>query len=249
MDYSLQLKKYEGPMDLLFDLINRNQIDIKDISIVEITDQYVEYVNNLKEIDLDFASDFISMASKLLEIKSRYVLYIKYKDDDEESQDPRLELVQKIEEYKKFRLLSDHLEEKIAYIDPRFYREKELIKFDDDLDELNYDLSKVNIEEIERVLPYILREIRKNTDIDNVAKIEKKLDEIVKNQIIPVEVRINEIRSILDSSKTFSFNKFTQNNNKNVIIADFLAVLELIKLKEINISQESFCKEILITKK
>ena len=79
MSYSVQTGIYEGPMDLLFDLINKNKIDIRDISIVEITDQYVEYVDSMQGIDLDTASDFIAMASKLLEIKSRYVLYQKDK--------------------------------------------------------------------------------------------------------------------------------------------------------------------------
>ena len=74
MDYSIQTKKYEGPMELLFDLISRNKIDIRDISIVEITNQYMEYVDHVKSIDMDLASDFIMMATRLLEIKSRYIL-------------------------------------------------------------------------------------------------------------------------------------------------------------------------------
>ena len=81
MDYSIQTKKYEGPMELLMDLIHRNKIDISDISIFEITEQYVDYIDNMEKFDLDIASDFIDMASKLLEIKSRYILYLKYSVD------------------------------------------------------------------------------------------------------------------------------------------------------------------------
>ena len=75
MKYSVQLKVYEGPLDLLYDLITKHKIDIKDISIIEITKQYLAYLDMLEEFDLEIASEFITMASKLLQIKSRYLLY------------------------------------------------------------------------------------------------------------------------------------------------------------------------------
>ncbi|WAW14036.1 segregation and condensation protein A [Peptostreptococcus equinus] len=249
MDYSLQLNKYEGPMDLLFDLINKNQIDIKDISMVEITDQYVEYVNTMKNFDLNFASDFIAMASKLLEIKSRYILYMKNRDSENQVEDPRLELVQKIEEYKKYRMLSDLLEEKLSYMDHRFYREQEITYLEDEDKDLDYDLSKVNIEEIENILPYILKSMEKSINQHSNVKIEKKLEEIVKNKIIPVEGKIEEIRKKLAKNSSFTFDKFVKNSSKNEIIAEFLALLELIKLKEIIINQDKFCDEIIVKRK
>ena len=104
MKYNVQLKVYEGPLDLLYDMISKQKIDIKDISIIDITKQYINYITALENMDLEIASEFITMASKLLEIKSRYLLY-KQKDNNE-VEDPRLELMEKLEEYKKFKLAS-----------------------------------------------------------------------------------------------------------------------------------------------
>ena len=102
-------------MELLFDLISRNKIDIRDISIVEITNQYMEYVDHVKSIDMDLASDFIMMATRLLEIKSRYILYVK--DKGESEQDPRQELIDQIEEYKKYRQIAEEIKDKIKDAD------------------------------------------------------------------------------------------------------------------------------------
>ena len=101
MKYNIHLNVYDGPLDLLCDLISRQKIDIKDISISEITSQYLAYIDMLNEMDLEVASEFIIMASKLLEIKSRYLLYKQHHEEHEE--DPRLELVGQLEEYKKFK--------------------------------------------------------------------------------------------------------------------------------------------------
>ena len=106
MKYNVQLKVYEGPLDLLYDMISKQKIDIKDISIIDITKQYINYITALEKMDLEIASEFITMASKLLEIKSRYLLY-KQKDNNE-IEDPRLELMEKLEEYKKFNRKSDN---------------------------------------------------------------------------------------------------------------------------------------------
>lgn len=165
MDYSIQTKKYEGPMELLFDLISRNKIDIRDISIVEITNQYMEYVDHVKSIDMDLASDFIMMATRLLEIKSRYILYLR--DKGEDKQDPRQELIDQIEEYKKYRQIAEDLRDNIKEYDNKFYRQQEDYDMEDD--EENLDLSKINFDEIETILPdlfKILEEVEKNNQGD-----------------------------------------------------------------------------------
>ena len=180
MEYSIQTKKYEGPMELLLDLIKRNKIDISDISIVEITEQYVDYVDNMDEMDLDFASDFIDMAARLLEIKSRYILYLKYNSEDEE--DPRKELVQKIEEYKKFREITDSLRDNIKEYDDRFYREKE--EYLDEDDEL--DLSDITIDEIAKIALKIFRTIDDNEKSEEFLDKNEKLKSIVRQKNISV---------------------------------------------------------------
>ncbi|MBC2575822.1 segregation and condensation protein A [Peptostreptococcus canis] len=241
MNYSIQTKKYEGPMDLIFDLISRNKIDISDISIVEITEQYIEYVNDIKDDDLELASDFIAMASKLIEIKSRYILYMKYSNDTDE--DPRNELVQKIEEYKKFRNITDNIKDNIKEYEDRFYRDK-LEIFDDEID---FDLSSINIDEIKILLPLIFGKTEEDKFEKSLEK-NQNLKKIIKNKIIPVEFKIEEIREKIFYNDSFLFKDILNSNSKSEVIASFLAILELIKIKEINILQSGFYNDIIIKK-
>lgn len=241
MSYSVQTGIYEGPMDLLFDLINKNKIDIRDISIVEITDQYVEYVDSMQGIDLDTASDFIAMASKLLEIKSRYVLYQKDKSLDQE--DPRLELVQKIEEYKKYKNISEDLLPRVSEYDRRYYRSAP----NNHSSDLVYDLRSINLDKIIDILPSLFSD-------KDLVKMEEKLEKnqklktIIKNKIVSVEDKITYIREMLKDGAILDFSNISKEQDKKEIIASFLAVLEMVKLKEVQIVQEKFYDQIKIIK-
>lgn len=241
MDYSIQTKKYEGPMELLMDLIHRNKIDISDISIFEITEQYVDYIDNMEKFDLDIASDFIDMASKLLEIKSRYILYLKY--NLEEDEDPRKELQEKIEEYQKIREITDELREEIKEYEDRFYREKEEYLEEDDL-----DLAEISIESIKNIINKLFKEIDEQ-DTEEVLNKNQNLKEIIEIKNISVESRMDSIRNNIISRKKIKFSDLIKSGSKKEIIANFLAVLELIKLKEIVIKQKSIEDEIQIEKK
>lgn len=245
MDYSIQTKKYEGPIELLFDLISRNKIDIRDISIVEITNQYMEYVDHVKSIDMDMASDFIMMATRLLEIKSRYILYVK--DKGESEQDPRQELIDQIEEYKKYRQIAEEIKDKIKEYDNRFYRQEEELELEEEDD--NLDLSRINLEEIETLLPdlfKILDQVKKN---DKGLEKNPNLKKIVENRTISVEERIKSLRSKIKEGERLSFIQSLESQDKKEVIASFLAMLELIKLKEIEIIQDKKNKDIIIIKR
>mgnify|MGYP003064000641 FL=1 len=245
MDYSIQTKKYEGPMELLFDLISRNKIDIRDISIVEITNQYMEYVDHVKSIDMDLASDFIMMATRLLEIKSRYILYVK--DKGESEQDPRQELIDQIEEYKKYRQIAEEVKDKIKEYDNRFYRQEEELELEEEDD--NLDLSRINLDEIETLLPdlfKILDQVKKN---DKGLEKNPNLKKIVENMTISVEDRIKSLRSKIREGERLSFIQSLESQDKKEVIASFLAMLELIKLKEIEIIQDKKNKDIIIIKR
>lgn len=232
MKYNVQLKVYEGPLDLLYDMISKQKIDIKDISIIDITKQYINYITALEKMDLEIASEFITMASKLLEIKSRYLLY-KQKDNNE-VEDPRLELMEKLEEYKKFKLASQDLKDNITYVDDLYYRKKEEIIIDDSM----------NIDAIKNILPYIL----KVKSEDNKPHKDEKLDKIVRGRIVPVEEKIAYIREIISRDNEVSFIKVIENVDKDEVIATFLSVLELIKSREIVVYQDLFFDDILIKK-
>ena len=230
MKYNVQLKVYEGPLDLLYDMISKQKIDIKDISIIDITKQYINYITALEKMDLEVASEFITMASKLLEIKSRYLLY-KQKDNNE-VEDPRLELMEKLEEYKKFKLASQDLKDNITYVDDLYYRKKEEIVIDD-----NMDLDDISIDAIKNILPYIL----KVKSEENKPQKDEKLEKIVRGRIVPVEEKIAYIREIISRDNEVSFTKVIENVDKDEVIATFLSVLELI-------NQDLFFDDILIKK-
>ena len=232
-------------MELLFDLISRNKIDIRDISIVEITNQYMEYVDHVKSIDMDLASDFIMMATRLLEIKSRYILYVK--DKGESEQDPRQELIDQIEEYKKYRQIAEEIKDKIKEYDNRFYRQEEELELEEEDD--NLDLSRINLEEIETLLPdlfKILDQVKKN---DKGLEKNPNLKKIVENRTISVEDRIKSLRSKIKEGERLSFIQSLESQDKKEVIASFLAMLELIKLKEIEIIQDKKNKDIIIIKR
>lgn len=237
MKYNVQLKVYEGPLDLLYDMISKQKIDIKDISIIDITKQYINYITALEKMDLEVASEFITMASKLLEIKSRYLLY-KQKDNNE-VEDPRLELMEKLEEYKKFKLASQDLKDNITYVDDLYYRKKEEIIIDDTM-----DLDDISIDAIKNILPYIL----KVKIEDNKPQKDEKLEKIVRGRIVPVEEKIAYIREIISRDNEVSFIKVIENVDKDEVIATFLSVLELIKSREIVVYQDLFFDDILIKK-
>ena len=237
MKYNVQLKVYEGPLDLLYDMISKQKIDIKDISIIDITKQYINYITALEKMDLEIASEFITMASKLLEIKSRYLLY-KQKDNNE-VEDPRLELMEKLEEYKKFKLASQDLKDNITYVDDLYYRKKEEIIIDDTM-----DLDDISIDAIKNILPYIL----KVKSEDNKPHKDEKLDKLVRGRIVPVEEKIAYIREIISRDNEVSFIKVIENVDKDEVIATFLSVLELIKSREIVVYQDLFFDDILIKK-
>ena len=237
MKYNVQLKVYEGPLDLLYDMISKQKIGIKDISIIDITKQYINYITALEKMDLEIASEFITMASKLLEIKSRYLLY-KQKDNNE-VEDPRLELMEKLEEYKKFKLASQDLKDNITYVDDLYYRKKEEIIIDDSM-----NIDDISIDAIKNILPYIL----KVKSEDNKPHKDEKLDKIVRGRIVPVEEKIAYIREIISRDNEVSFIKVIENVDKDEVIATFLSVLELIKSREIVVYQDLFFDDILIKK-
>lgn len=237
MKYNVQLKVYEGPLDLLYDMISKQKIDIKDISIIDITKQYINYITALEKMDLEIASEFITMASKLLEIKSRYLLY-KQKDNNE-VEDPRLELMEKLEEYKKFKLASQDLKDNITYVDDLYYRKKEEIIIDDTM-----DLDDISIDAIKNILPYIL----KVKSEEHKPQKDEKLEKIVRGRIVPVEEKIAYIREIISKDNEVSFIKVIENVDKDEVIATFLSVLELIKSREIVVYQNLFFDDILIKK-
>ena len=239
MKYSIHLNVYDGPLDLLCDMISKQKIDIKEISIIEITKQYLAYINMLEAMDLEVTSDFITMATKLLEIKSKYLLFSQRELDEEE--DPRLELMEQLKEYKKYKKASEVLKDSVDYLNQPYYRNREEIIIDDKV-----DLNEISIESIKSILPYIFKV--KNIEEENETKKDERLNKIVRGKIISVEEKIEYIQNILTTADKISFNNIIKDNTKDEVIATFLSLLELIKAKEIVVVQENFFEDIIIKK-
>lgn len=239
MKYSIHLNVYDGPLDLLCDMISKQKIDIKDISIIEITKQYLAYINMLEAMDLEVTSDFITMATKLLEIKSKYLLFSQRELDEEE--DPRLELMEQLKEYKKYKKASEVLKDSVDYLNQPYYRNREEIIIDDKV-----DLNEISIDSIKSILPYIFKV--KNIEEENETKKDERLNKIVRGKIISVEEKIEYIQNILTTADKISFNNVIKDNTKDEVIATFLSLLELIKSKEIVVVQENFFEDIIIKK-
>lgn len=238
MKYNVQLKVYEGPMDLLYDLVTKHKIDIKDIAISEITKQYLDYLDAMEAMDMEITSDFITMASKLVEIKSRYLLYLQR--DDSEEEDPRIELVERLKEYKKYKQISKELKEKADEEHERFFRKKEEVIIEDEL-----SLEDVSIAKMMELLPKLL----KNIDKKEEAPKNDILDKLVNRKIVSVEEKIVSLRNLLSTKEKVSFLETVDQNDRGDIIASFLCVLELIKEKEIIVTQDDFFEDIIIVKR
>ena len=237
MKYNIHLNVYDGPLDLLCDLISKQKIEIKDISIFEITSQYLAYIDMLNEMDLEVTSEFIIMASKLVEIKSKYLLYKQHHEEHEE--DPRLELVEKLEEYKKFKEASLCLKENVNYTYNTYFRAKEEVISDNKI-----DLDEISIDAIRKILPIIL----KTKVIEGHDKSEE-LDLIVRKRVVSVEEKMDFFRNLIKKEDKVSFVKLVEYYDKDETIATFLAILELIKEKLILVMQNEFFDDILIIKR
>lgn len=232
MEYRINLKIYEGPMDLLIDLIKKNEIDIYDIPIHIITEQFLEYIKEANKINLELTSEFILMASTLIEIKSKMLLpKLKLDEEEEENEeDPRDSLVQKILEYEKYKDISEVLKESQNYEAKAFYKLQE-----DFIDIKDIDLLK-------------------NCDVNSLAKSFKNIINKLKNNNIIAEIKqesfsIEEaslaLKEKLENTKKILFTDLlSKNPTVEEVISFFLAVLELVKIGYIKAYQEDDYQDI-----
>ena len=241
MSISVKLTGFEGPLDLLLHLIDKNKIDIYDIPIALITDQYFAYIDELDRENLEVTSDFIVMAATLLDIKSRMLLP---KEEEEEEEDPREELVRRLLEYKRFKYLSGVLKdqlERTGFVEARTQDlppEVRRYKPPVDLDAL---LVNVTLDRLQRVFEDILRRNREKIDPRAVG-----FGKIPKERVsLPSCMRSVEMAAI-EKGKV-SFRAILEDNaDREDIVVTFLAVLELINLGRIRIMQENPREDIYI---
>ena len=244
MGISVKLQVFEGPLDLLLHLIDKNKVNIYDIPIAMITQQYLIYVNQMDKKDLNIVSEFLVMAATLLEIKSKMLLPSEV-DEEGIAEDPRQELVEKLLEYKMYKYMSYELKDKQLDAARALFKkstvppEVEAYRPTVNLDELVGDMTLAKLNDIFQMVMK-----RKEDKIDPVRS---KFGKIEKEEI-NMEDRLLYVKNFLMSHDNFSFTKLLMNNStKMSTIVTFLVVLELIKTGFISIIQEGTLEDIYIT--
>ena len=232
--YRVRIEEFEGPLDLLLHLIKKNELDIYNIPIAAITRQYLEYMEILKELNLDIAGEFLVMAATLLQIKSRMLLPAAQEDEDAEVEDPRAELVRRLLEYQRYRDASYLLSSRNLLGRDVFARKFDSPEFADlEREEQPIDVELFElIEAFQRVLARVSIETFHNVVTDGISIAE----------------RISEVLSLLHESKTLSFEAlFSQGMTRDLLVVTFLSILELCKLKLIKITQAESLGSIWLT--
>lgn len=244
MSISVKLQVFEGPLDLLLHLIDKNKVNIYDIPIVLITDQYLAYVNAMDKQDLDVVSEFLVMAATLIDIKCRMLLP-KPLNEEEEEEDPRRELVERLLEYKKYKLIADELKDMSVDAEKSMYKAStippEVAKYETPVD-INELLSNVTLSKLNHVFAQIMKR-----QADKIDPIRSKFGRIEKEEVNQEE-KIEELMDYAREHGRFSFSELllTQTSKMQIIVM-FLAVLEMMKTGKIAIAQEDIFDDIIIS--
>ena len=226
MTYQCELDMFEGPLDLLLHLIKEEKMDIYDIPIAQITRQYFEYMDMLRELNLDVVGEYLVMAAELTKIKSRMLLPVEPKTGDEvdpeDGEDPREELARRLQEYRRYKGAAFELRKREYDQQQIFYRGSEI-----EVEELeNETMVEANIFDLLTAFRDILKK--------QVARPTYE----IKVTTLSVSDRIQYIMELLNSSESISFDSlFTQLNTRQEIIVTFLAMLELMRMRLVRIQQ------------
>lgn len=244
MGIPVKLEVFEGPLDLLLHLIDKNKIDIYDIPIVTITNQYLEYIKAMETKDLNIMSEFLLMAATLLDIKCKMLLPKEINEDGEE-EDPREELVRQLLEYKMYKHMSFELRDregvgsKILYKEPTIPESILEYKAPIDLDSI---LDGVTIERLNAVFQDVVKRVH-----DTVDPIRSNFGTIEKEEVT-LDDKMNYLQEFITQNKEFSFRKLLVNQKSKMhLVVTFLAILEMMKMGEIIVVQENTFDDILIT--
>lgn len=235
--YAIKIENFEGPLDLLCHLIEKNKMDIYDIHLNEITDQYIQYLNEMEKMNLEIASEFVVMASTLLYLKSKNLLP---KQQEEEEELTEEELIGRIIEYKKFKEISKVLRQDYIENGNRYYKIQENIELPKQKLEKDYDsvvIPKIYKELIER------NRVKINQNAKNIEKIA-----LVENYTVASKVK--EMFKVLVKQKRFVFNKLFSLNkhNKQEVVTAFSGLLEMSRRKKVETTQEELFGDITVEK-
>lgn len=245
MDEKLEFKinQFEGPLDLLLHLIDKNKFNIFDIPIVEITEQYLDYLNRMQEENLDVMSEFLVMAATLISIKAKMLLPREEKEEEEE-EDPRAELVRRLLEYKMYKYASLELKDMNLDSGKNYYKPatipKEVLEYKEEIDpaEVIGDVTLAKLNEI-------FTQVMKRT-VDRVDPVRSKFGTIEKDEV-RIEDKMDDIRASIRGLKGINFKTLLEIQATKInIIVTFMAILELMKVGDITIRQDELFGDIII---
>lgn len=236
--YAIKLENFEGPLDLLCHLIDKNKMDIYDIKISEITDQYIEYINKMEKMNLEITSEFIIMASTLLYIKSRNLLPSEVEDEKELTEE---ELLQRIIEYKKYKEISKKLREYFEENSKRFYKLQEQIELPKQKIEIEYKKETI-VELYEQII---------NNNKNRLNQNAKNIEKIAITDTYTVGSKVKEMFRELLRKPKFIFNKLykVSENNKQEVVTAFTGLLELSRRSKVVTTQEELFGDIVVEKR
>lgn len=235
MAIPVKLNVFEGPLDLLLHLIDKNKIDIYDIPIVEITDQYMDYIHSMDREDLGIMSEFMVMAATLIDIKCRMLLP-REKNEEGEEEDPRAELVEKLLEYKMYKYMSYELKDRMDAAAGVFYKKptipQEVLMYREPVNTEEL-LQGLTLEKLKAIYKSIIRRQE-----DKIDPIRSKFGKIEQEEVSLSEKMV-EMREYAKNHRRFSFRNLLEAQSSRVqIIVTFLSILELMKMGHIHVVQE-----------
>jgi len=235
----VKLPAYEGPLDLLLDLIEKNEMDIKDIQVSVICRQYLEYLNQMRELNLEIAGDFLVMAATLLYIKSKMLLPVEEEEKEEEGPDPRLVLIQKLMEYQAFKQAAKELGVLETERGKMFTRQiAEYYLEDISLGESEINSFSANLYDLVQAFHQVL------------SKASREMSHEVFEPEVSIEEKMEHIKERLQNEGRFTFaSLFPKPWTKGELVATFLALLEVTRLRLVRIFQDKTFGEIMIERK
>lgn len=237
MDYKIEIPEFEGPLDLLLHLVKQSNINIHDISIDEITKQYLKYIEMIEEMNLNIASEYLVMAAELIEMKSNSLLPKQENSEDEYEEDPKEQLIKRLLEYEQYKKITDtfkdleNLRQNIYTKDP-----DNLLDYQDNDNNIDYG---VDLNDLMEALAKFIEQ----------KKLDKPLNTKITNKEYSVGKRSIEIRNILRNKKKVNFTELFDVLTKEYVVITFLAILSMSKKQEIELEQENNFNNIIIKQK
>ncbi len=234
--YEINIPSFEGPLDLLLHLIRKSNININEISIDEITKQYLDYINKMEEANLNIASEYLVMAAELIEIKSASLLP-KVENIEDEEEDPKEKLINRLLEYEQYKKITDTFKNLESLRNEVFTREPgNLLNYKDEDSVVDYG---VDLNDLLEAFSKFLEQ----------KELDKPLNTKVTNKEYSISKRSHEIKKLLKEKHQVNFEDLFETYTKDYVVVTFLSILSMTRKQEIDIEQENNFKNIIIKEK